>query len=126
MVPTITDLPPFTDCQKKIRAIDDTMDILSGKWKVSILARLCYNPMRYSALLKDINGISGKVLSRELKELEVNELNVREVSSFRPPAVTYRISEYGLTLGALTECLPGVCSIGSGSYELVRQSCNFL
>ena len=106
MVPTITDLQPFTECQKKIRAIDDTMNILSGKWKVSILARLCYNPMRYSALLKDINGISGKVLSRELKELEVNELNVREVSSFRPPAVTYRISEYGLTLGALTECLP--------------------
>lgn len=101
----LTDLPPFTDCQKKIRAIDDTMDILSGKWKVSILARLCYQPMRYSALLKDINGISGKVLSRELKELEINELIIREVSQSNPPAVTYSISEYGHTLGALTESI---------------------
>jgi len=105
MEPTLTDLPPFTECQKKIRAIDDTMDILSGKWKVSILARLCYQPMRYSALLKDLNGISGKVLSRELKELEVNELIVREVSPCSPPAVTYRISDYGHTLGALTESI---------------------
>ncbi|WP_342648498.1 helix-turn-helix domain-containing protein [Mucilaginibacter sp. CSA2-8R] len=105
MKPILVDLPPFTECQKKIRAIDDTMDILSGKWKVSILARLCYQPMRYSALLKDVNGISGKVLSRELKELEINELIVREVSQSSPPAVTYHISEYGHTLGALTESI---------------------
>jgi DNA-binding HxlR family transcriptional regulator len=61
--------------------------------------------MRYSALLKDINGISGKVLSRELKELEINDLIIREVSQSSPPAVTYRISEYGHTLGALTESI---------------------
>jgi DNA-binding HxlR family transcriptional regulator len=101
----LADLPPFSECQKRIRAIDDTMYILSGKWKVPILARLCYQPMRYSALLKDIDGISGKVLSRELKELEINELIVREVSKSSPPTVTYYISDYGHTLGPLTESI---------------------
>lgn len=50
---------PFSECQLKIRAIDDTMELLSGKWKISIIARLCYQPMRYSELLKSLNGISG-------------------------------------------------------------------
>ncbi len=101
----ISDYPPFSDCAKKIRAIDDTMDILSGKWKVSILARLCYRPMRYSELLKDVNGISGKVLSRELKDLEINGLINRKVSQSKPLSVTYELSEYGTSLKDLTESI---------------------
>lgn len=95
----------ISDCAKKIRAIDDTMDILSGKWKVSIIARLCYKPFRYSELLKDINGISGKMLSSELKELEVNGLINREVSKTKPVAVTYEISAYGISLKNLTDSI---------------------
>lgn len=93
------------DCAKKIRAIDDTMDILSGKWKVPIIARLCYKPMRYSELLRDINGISGKMLSSELKELEVNGLINREVSKTKPVAVSYEISDYGISLKNLTDSI---------------------
>jgi len=97
--------PPFSDCAKRIRAIDDTMDILNGKWKVSIIARLCYKPMRYSELLRDIYGISGKVLSRELKDLEMNGLITRIVSQNKPIAVTYEISEYGHSLRVLTDSI---------------------
>lgn len=93
------------DCAKKIRAIDDTMDILSGKWKVSIIARLCYKPFRYSELLKDLHGISGKMLSSELKELQVNGLITREVATTQPLAVTYAISNYGISLKNLTDCI---------------------
>jgi DNA-binding HxlR family transcriptional regulator len=92
-----------SDCAKKIRAIDDTMDVLSGKWKISILARLGYKPMRYSELLRDINGIAGKVLSRELKDLETNGLISRVVSQNQPVSVTYNVTEYGLTLKTLTD-----------------------
>lgn len=93
------------DCSRKIRAIDDTMDILSGKWKVSIIARLCYKPMRYSELLKDLNRISGKMLSRELQELEVNGLINRKVTSTKPLAVSYEMTQYGMSLKILTDVI---------------------
>jgi len=47
--------------------------LLNGKWKVSIIACLCYEKMRYSDLLREIKGISGKMLSRDLKELETSK-----------------------------------------------------
>jgi len=105
MEKVILEYTAIDDCAKKIRAIDDTMDILSGKWKVSIIARLCYKPFRYSELLKDLNGISGKMLSSELKELEVNGLITREVSATKPLTVTYAISAYGISLKNLTDSI---------------------
>lgn len=99
------DYPTFTECMRKVRAIDDTLHILSGKWTLVLIAHLCYKPMRYSELLKDLNGIAGKVLSRELKDLEINGLIVREVSEGQPLTVTYKISQYGQTLKELTDGL---------------------
>ena len=93
------------DCSQKILAISDTMEILNGKWKMSIIACLCYKPMRYSELLKKVKGISGKVLSRELKDLEINELIQRNVLSTAPVAVEYRITDYGKSLKELTNTI---------------------
>jgi DNA-binding HxlR family transcriptional regulator len=92
-------------CAHRMRAIDDTLDILSGKWKLAIIARLCHQPMRYSALLRDVTGISGKVLSRELQDLETNGLLVRHVATSKPLTVTYSLSETGRSLTALTDSL---------------------
>lgn len=93
------------DCNQKILAIGDTMEILNGKWKMSIIACLCFQPMRYSELLKEVKGISGKMLSRELKDLEINELIDRNVLNTAPVAVEYRITEYGKTLKELTNTI---------------------
>jgi DNA-binding HxlR family transcriptional regulator len=93
------------DCGHKILAISDTMDILNGKWKMSIVACLCYQPMRYSELLREVKGISGKVLSRELKDLEMNQLIERNVLNTSPVAVEYRITDYGKTLKQLTNTI---------------------
>lgn len=93
------------DCSQKILAISDTMEILNGKWKMSIIACLCYKPMRYSELLKEIKGISGKMLSRELKDLEINELIERNVMNTSPVAVEYQITEYGKSLKQLTNTI---------------------
>lgn len=91
------------ECGKKLRAIDDIVDILGGKWKLAIMAHLCYKPMRYSELLRDIVGVSGKVLSRELKDLEMNWLIRRVVSQEQPVSVTYEMTEYGISLKQLTD-----------------------
>uniref|UniRef100_F4C4P7 Transcriptional regulator, HxlR family n=1 Tax=Sphingobacterium sp. (strain 21) TaxID=743722 RepID=F4C4P7_SPHS2 len=98
-----TDIILTDDCARKLRAMDDAMYILNGKWKIPILARLCYKPMRYSELLKDIRGISGKMLSTELRELKANGLIKREVLVARPLRVRYALSEYGHTLKQLTD-----------------------
>lgn len=99
------DFDLIKDCSHKILAISDTMEILNGKWKMSIIACLCYQPMRYSVLLKEVKGISGKMLSRELKDLEMNELIERNVLNTAPVAVEYRITEYGKSLKELTSTI---------------------
>ncbi|WP_367866211.1 winged helix-turn-helix transcriptional regulator [Pedobacter sp. WC2423] len=99
------ELDLIKDCGQKILAISDTMEILNGKWKMSIIACLCYQPMRYSELLKEVKGISGKVLSRELKDLEMNELIERIVLNTAPVAVEYRITDYGTSLKQLTNTI---------------------
>jgi DNA-binding HxlR family transcriptional regulator len=91
------------ECQlghkKEIMAVHDTMDILSGKWKISIISSLCYyNKRRFSDILNDIPGISNKMLSKELKELEINKLISRTVLDTQPISVQYQISPYGMTL----------------------------
>ena len=92
----------FKDCGYTILAIHDVMDLLSGKWKVSIIACLCFDKMRYSELLREVKGISGRMLSRELKELEMNQLITRTVLDTKPVTVEYQITEYGSTLKNLT------------------------
>jgi DNA-binding HxlR family transcriptional regulator len=86
------------ECTNTIMAIHDAMDILNGKWKVSIIACLCYQKMRYTDILKEVKGISGKMLSRDLKELEANLLITRSVQNTQPITVEYEITEYGSTL----------------------------
>lgn len=84
---------------KKIMAVHDAMDILSGKWKISILTSICYyNKRRFSDILNDVKGISNKMLSKELKELEINKLVSRTVLSTQPITVKYELTEYGLSL----------------------------
>jgi len=89
-------------CKKNIRAIHDAFDVIGGKWKISIISCLTFQPMRYSELLREVEGISGKMLSRELKELEVNQLITREVLCTHPITVIYDLTEYGQTLKPLT------------------------
>ncbi|KLT63847.1 helix-turn-helix domain-containing protein [Pedobacter sp. BMA] len=89
-------------CNSNIRAIHDTMYVIGGKWKISIVACLGYRPMRFSELLREVEGIAGKVLSRELKDMETNQLIVRKVLDTKPISVLYHLTEYGKTLEELT------------------------
>lgn len=93
------------ECSTTILAIHDVMDILNGKWKVSIIACLCHEKMRYTDLLREVKGISGKMLSRDLKELEINQLIKRKVLNTHPVRVEYEITEYGATLKTVTQVI---------------------
>lgn len=87
-------------CHKAdILAIHDAMDVLNGKWKISILSTMCYyNNRRFSEIANDLGVISNKQLSKELKELEQNKLIQRTVLATQPVTVEYSLTEYGWTL----------------------------
>lgn len=97
-----TESESLIECSHTIMAIHDVMDLLNGKWKVSIIACLCYRKMRYSELLREVKGISGKMLSRDLKELEMNHLITRNILNTQPVSIEYEITDYGSTLKSLT------------------------
>jgi DNA-binding HxlR family transcriptional regulator len=79
-------------------AIRDTMDILSGKWKIRIIGSLSFGPKRFMELKGSIVGIAAKMLSKELHELELNGLVKRTVMETKPITVEYELTPYGHSL----------------------------
>lgn len=86
-------------CQVRMQAISDTMSILSGKWKFHIIGTLIEgNNLGFMDLLREIEGIGSKMLSKELQDLEMNHLVSRTVMDTKPITVEYALTEYGKTL----------------------------
>lgn len=103
---TDTHCNPNQDKHRQIMAVHDAMDVLNGKWKISIISSVCYhNRRRFSDILKDVPGISNKMLSKELKELEMNQLVKRIVEDTQPVTVRYQLTEYGKTLRNIIDTL---------------------
>lgn len=95
------DRPPLEIIEhykKELQAIQDAMEIVQGRWKMPIIALLCNGEFRYSELEKGIPKISPRMLSKELKDLEINELVKRKVYDTIPVKVTYKLTDYGYTL----------------------------
>lgn len=86
-------------CQVRMQAISDTMSILSGKWKFHILGTLIEgNKLGFMDLMREIDGIGTKMLSKELQDLEMNQLISRTVLNTKPITVQYALTEHGATL----------------------------
>jgi DNA-binding HxlR family transcriptional regulator len=85
--------------KKRMRSVQDAMDALNGKWKIAIISSICcYGKRRFSDIVNDVEGISNRMLSKELKELELNELVKRTVLETQPITVQYELTEHGDTL----------------------------
>jgi len=86
-------------CIGQLRAIGDTMELLAGKWKIQIIGTLLLNgTMRFMELKRALNGIAPKKLSKDLQELETNELITRTVMKTKPITVEYELTQHGRTL----------------------------
>jgi DNA-binding HxlR family transcriptional regulator len=87
------------DHQRRILALQDAMAVLSGKWKILIIGSLSFKgKQRFTELLKSVGGIRAKMLSKELQELEANQLVTRTVKHTKPLTVEYEMTSYGRTL----------------------------
>jgi DNA-binding HxlR family transcriptional regulator len=90
-------------CPKNMLSIKDALEVLEGKWKLLILFSLSAGPKRFRQLSKELDGITDKMLSKELKSLEMNKLVEREVYDTFPPTVEYTITEHGKSLEKVLE-----------------------
>jgi len=86
------------DCSKIILPIRDTLDVINGKWKIMIIISIKHGNKRFSDIEKSIPNISSKVLAKELKDLEQNQLITRTVFDDFPVSIEYDITEYANTL----------------------------
>ena len=85
--------------KRRMRAVQDAMYVLNGKWKIAIISSICcFKKRRFSEIVNDVEGISNRMLSKELKELEVNQLIKRTVLETQPITVQYELTEHGDTL----------------------------
>lgn len=75
------------------------LGVIGGKWKPLIIAELHRRPLRFGELRRALPGVSEKVLSQQLREMELDGVVDREVCLSIPPlAVQYSLTELGLTL----------------------------
>jgi DNA-binding HxlR family transcriptional regulator len=80
-------------------AAKDTIAILSGKWKMQLITTLsCGGALQFMEILRIIDGIGTKMLSKELQDLELNLLVKRTVMETRPVTVKYELTPHGHTL----------------------------
>ena len=87
------------DHTQHLLGMRDAMEILSGKWKIQIITVLLFKgKLRFMDLLRVVDGIAAKMLSKELQDLEANQLVTRTVLQTKPITVEYEITPYGRTL----------------------------
>lgn len=76
-------------------AITDTLNVINGKWKLSIIGALSCGNKRFSDIQKSIAAITPRMLSKELKELELNGMIERSVYDTKPVSIEYRLTASG-------------------------------
>ena len=86
------------ECTRQLAAVQDALYVLSGKWKLPIIIALSEGPLRFKELQRRVSGITPKILSKELKELELNEFVDRKVYATSPVSVEYNLTPYSDTL----------------------------
>jgi len=88
----------ITECSKSLLPVRDALYVLSGKWKLPIIIALGHGNKRFKELQREISGITARMLSKELREMEMNQLVVRTVYDTTPVTVEYELTAYGMSL----------------------------
>ena len=78
--------------------VQGTINCISGKWKILVIWHLGFSPQRFAQLRKLLTGVSEKVLTAQLRQLEADGIVSREVARSSPPQVTYSLTRAGQEL----------------------------
>ncbi len=83
------------------------IELIGKRWTGAIITVMLQGATRFCEIREGIPGISDRLLTERLKELEDNGIVVRTVTDARPPQVAYRLTEKGLALGPVLESVGG-------------------
>ncbi len=86
-------MEPNTNCP-----VETTLELIGGKYKALILWHLSQGKLRYSQLRDNLTGITPKMLTQQLRDLEARNLIHREVYPVVPPRVEYSLTDLGNSL----------------------------
>jgi DNA-binding HxlR family transcriptional regulator len=78
--------------------VNITLKVIGGKWKPLLMWLIAQKTMRFGELQKAMPGVTQKMLTQQLRELEVDGLLNRKIYPVVPPKVEYSLTEYGKTL----------------------------
>lgn len=93
---------------QELQAMRNGLELLGGKWKLILLRHLfvhAYQRNNFKKILRAIEGLSAKMLAKELKDLEAQGMITRTITSTRPLAIEYAITDYGKTALPIAETL---------------------
>lgn len=82
----------------QICPFQEAMDLISGKWTMSIINTLMAGKMRFKELERSVVGINTRMLVKELKQLETRKIISRKAYATMPPTVEYSLTEKGRLL----------------------------
>lgn len=94
---------PHNNCGKELAAVRDAIYVIGGKWRLQIIVAMRAGHHRFSDIQKTVTGISAKVLSNELKELELNGILIRNVHN--SAAIDYELTPYSESLKDVLQSL---------------------
>jgi len=94
-----------SECKGILRPIRDALDVLNGKWKLPIIVALTFGEKRFGEIAKEVQGVTDRMLSKELRDLELNGLVKRTVENSYPVKVTYSLTPHSESLGTVIEAL---------------------
>lgn len=86
------------DHTTQLKAIRDTLYIIGGKWSIPIINSICNGNKRFKEIERSIPGLNKRMLSSELRKLEINGLITRSSNPLVPNAIHYEETDYGATL----------------------------
>jgi len=92
-------------CLSILKPVRDSLDVLNGKWKLPIIVALSFGEKRFSEIAKQVHGITDRMLSKELRDLELNRLVRRNIEESFPVKVTYQLTEHSKSLKSVIESL---------------------
>jgi DNA-binding HxlR family transcriptional regulator len=96
--------------------VEACMEVIGGKWKGVILFHLLAGTKRFNELMRLIPGVTQRMLTRQLRELEDDGIVARKIYAEVPPKVEYSLTEFG---GTLEDLLRHLQRWGSDSLETI-------
>lgn len=92
-------------CSQFVLPIRDTLDVINGKWKLPIIGALMFGNKRFKELERQIPKITPRMLSKELRELEMHQMVKRTVYDTIPASVEYELTKHGRSLQNVMKAL---------------------